>query len=66
MSCILSFISSHDNGKLGKLSGMDLTFKEDDISEEKNQKKKKHSLNFTSRNSTLYTYTATVCFRPKN
>ena len=40
MSCIPSFISSHDNSKLGKLSGMDLTFKEDDISEEKNQKKK--------------------------
>ena len=46
MSCILSFISSHDNGKLGKLSGMDLTFKEDDISEEKNQKKKKTLVKF--------------------
>lgn len=36
MFCILFFILSYDNGKLGKLLGMDFIFKEDDILEEKN------------------------------
>lgn len=46
MSCILSFISSHDKSKLGKLSGMDLTFKQDGISEKKKSKEKKTLVKF--------------------